>query len=198
MPIISTHHGYRAGAWNALVALIVVILLCHLNLAKAQSQQGSIDIKNFSLQQTEEGVFLQFNFLVQLPSVAEDAIKRGVPLYFVALADVYRSRWYWFDQRIGGAKKTWRLSYQPLTGQYRVSLGGLAQSFSQLNAALATISQAAQWQVCDSNQIIPSEKHHIEFSWKLDTSQLPSPLQLGIANATSEWSIGLERKLPLN
>ena len=198
MPITSTHHGYRAGVWNALWALIVVILLSHLNLAKAQFQQGSIDIKSLSLQQTEEGVFLQFNFLVQLPSVAEDALKRGVPLYFVALADVYRSRWYWFDQRIGGTKKIWRLSYQPLTGQYRVSLGGLAQSFNQLNTALATLSQAAQWQICESNQIIPGEKHHIEFSWKLDTSQLPSPLQLGIANATSEWSIGLDRKLPLN
>ena len=180
------------------VALMVVILCGHLNLAKAQSQQGSIEIKNLSAQQTEEGVYLQFNLWVQLPSVAEDALKRGVPLYFVAWADIYRSRWYWFDQRIGGDKKTWRLSYQPLTGQYRVSLGGLAQNFSQLRDVLATISQASQWQVCESNQIIPTEKHHIEFSWKLDTSQLPSPLQLGIANSTSEWSMSLERRLPLN
>lgn len=198
MPINSTHHGYSAGACNALLAFMVVILFSYLNLVKAQPQQGSIEIKNLSLQHTEESVFLQFNLLVQLPSVAEDALKRGVPLYFIAMADVYRSRWYWFDQRVGGAKKTWRLSYQPLTGQYRVSLGGLAQSFNQLNAALATLSQAAQWQVCESNQITLTEKHHIEFSWKLDTSQLPSPLQLGIANATSEWSIGLERTLPLN
>ena len=39
---------------------------------------------------------------------------RGVPLYFVWQADVYRKRWYWTDKRVASAVRTLRLAYQPL------------------------------------------------------------------------------------
>ncbi len=167
--------------------------------AHAQARTtGGIDAYHITLNRTEEALNLDFNLKVQMPIAAEDALKRGVPLYFTALAEVYRMRWYWFDLRIGQAQRTWRLSYQPLTGLFRVNYGGLTQSFNQLKYALATITQSTQWQILDISQLPANEKHYVEFSWKLDTSQLPSPLQLGITNAASEWSMGIEHTLPLN
>ena len=45
----------------------------------------------------------------------EDALQHGVPLYFVAEAEVFRDRWYWRDERVARRPRVWRLAYQPLT-----------------------------------------------------------------------------------
>ena len=194
---LPTRNRLFAGltAWAALWLSCLFIF----QTAYAQARTtGGIDAYHITLNRSEETLNLDFNLKVQLPAAAEDALKRGVPLYFIALAEVYRTRWYWFDLRIGQAQRTWRLTYQPLTGLFRVNYGGLTQSFNQLKYALATITQATQWQILEISQLPASEKHYVEFSWKLDTSQLPSPLQLGIANGASEWSMGIEHTLPLN
>jgi hypothetical protein len=40
---------------------------------------------------------LEFAARLELPRAVEDALQRGVPLYFVAEAQLLRSRWYWRD-----------------------------------------------------------------------------------------------------
>jgi hypothetical protein len=124
----------------------------------------------------------------------EDAVQRGVPVYFVAEATVYRHRWYWRDQRVARTMRSWRLSYQPLSDTWRVSLGGLAQTHGTLADALAALSGAARWKVADHSQIDPDERYYVEFSYKLDTSQLPRPMQFGIGGQ-ADWSLGVERVL---
>jgi hypothetical protein len=41
-------------------------------------------------------------------------------------------------------------------------------------------------------QIDPDARHYVEFSFRLDTSQLPSPMQIGLPGS-AEWSLGVER-----
>ena len=36
----------------------------------------------------------------------------------------FRDRWYWRDERIASASRVWRIVYQPLTSNYRVTFGG--------------------------------------------------------------------------
>jgi hypothetical protein len=73
----------------------------------------------------EGAVNLVFSARVALPRAVDDALQKGVPLYFVAEATLLRNRWYWRDERVARLSRSWRLAFQPLTGAWRVSLGGL-------------------------------------------------------------------------
>ena len=164
-----------------------------LALAGAAQAQG-IELTHLTLQRLDVGLTVDFNTTIQLPRPVEEALQRGVPLYFVAEARVYRHRWYWRDLRVARAQRAWRLSYQPLSDNWRVSLGGLAQSHATLAEALTALNSSARWKIADNSQIDPDERYYVEFSYKLDTSQLPRPMQFGIGGQ-ADWTLGVERTL---
>jgi hypothetical protein len=174
-------------------ARLLAWLLLALFIALPARAQG-IELTSLALQKLDAGLTLDFTARVQLPHAVEDAVQRGVPVYFIAEANVYRHRWYWRDQRVARASRSWRLSYQPLSDTWRVSLGGLAQTHGTLPDALAAMSGAARWKIADHSQIDPDERYYVEFSYKLDTTQLPRPMQFGIGGQ-ADWSLGVERIL---
>jgi hypothetical protein len=175
----------RAAAW--------VLLLVLAGLAgPAPARAEGVELQHLSLQRLDAGLTLDFGARVSLPRVVEDALQRGVPLYFVAEATVYRQRWYWRDARVARASRSWRLSYQPLSDNWRVSLGGLAQSHATLQEAVTSLSSSARWKIADNSQIESDERYYVEFSYKLDTSQLPGPMQFGIGGQ-ADWVLGVER-----
>jgi hypothetical protein len=88
-------------------------------------------------------------------------------------------------------------NHQPLTRRFRVSQGGLAQAFDSLPEALATISRASGWRVAEPGQLEDGSRHYIEFTYRLDTSQLPRPMQIGIGGM-ADWSLQLERTLRID
>ena len=88
----------------------------------------------------------------------------------------------------------WRLSYQPLTSSWRVSLGGLSQNFNTLPEALAPLSRVSGWRLLDSDRLDAGERHYLEFSFHLDNSQLPRPMQIDVG---TDWKLGIERSLRL-
>lgn len=142
-------------------------------------------------------LMLDFATRVTLPRAAEDALQRGVPIYFAAQATLLRSRWYWRDERVSRVNRVWRLAYQPLTSTWRVGLGGLNQSHATLADALAVVTRASQWRLAELQQIDPDSHYYVEFSWRLDTSQLPSPMLIGLVSGT-DFSLGVERTLRLD
>ena len=107
-----------------------------------------------------------------------------------------RSRWYWRDERVARVNRSWRVAYQPLTGNWRVGLGALNQTYPTLPDAMASISRSAGWKVAELSQIDSDSRYYVEFSFKLDTTQLPGPMQIGLGGE-GEWSIGIERTLRL-
>lgn len=149
-----------------------------------------------ALQRADGAVLLDFSARVSLPRMVEDALQRGVPVYFAAQATLWRYRWYWRDERIARVNRTWRLAYQPLTSTWRVGLGGLNQHHPTLADALATITRISLWRVAELAQVDPDSRHSVEFSWRLDTSQLPSPMILGLVGG-SDFTLGVERTLRL-
>jgi hypothetical protein len=175
----------------ALACLAALALLAAATPARAQAAEG-VELTHLALQRLDVGLTLDFNVRVTLPRAVEDALQRGVPLYFVAEATLYRHRWYWRDLRVARASRSWRLSYQPLSDNWRVSLGGLAQSYPTLSDAITALSSAARWKIADNSQLDPDERYYVEFGYKLDTSQLPRPMQFGIGGQ-GDWSLGVER-----
>jgi hypothetical protein len=147
-----------------------------------------VELTHLALQKLDPGLTLDFNVRVTLPRVVEDALQRGVPLYFETEAAVYRPRWYWRDERVARQSRQWRLSYQPLTENYRVSLGALHTSYPTLAEALGSMTRIARWRIADANDIDPEARHTIDFRFRLDMSQLPRPFQIG-AVGQAEWVI---------
>jgi len=131
---------------------------------------------------------------VTLSKAVEDALRRGVPVYFIAQATVYRPRWYWRDEKVSRVARSWRLSFQPLTSAWRVSIGGFSQSYASLEEAMTAVTRLAHWKIAEAGSVEDNEHYYVEFSYLLDASQLPRPMQLDLA-AQAEWHLGVERTL---
>ena len=110
----------------------------------------------------------------------------------LAEAEVFRDRWYWRDKRIASASRVWRIVYQPLTSNYRVTFAGLSQSYATRAEAFAAIRRGVSWKIADAGQIEEGARHYVEFSFRLATSLLPRPMQIGIASQ-SDWALSVER-----
>ncbi len=157
----------------------------------------SAELTTFSVVRSEEGVLLSFTATFELPGSVEDALIRGVPLYFEAEASVLQSRWYWRDRRVARALRNWRLTYQPLTRMYRVSTGGLNQNFETLPEALDVLRRSSRWKIAEPGQVDDDGRYYVEFQYRLATSLLPRPMQIGIGGEAA-WSLSAERTQRLN
>ena len=162
--------------------------------APSARAQG-VELPSILAKRQDGGAVLDFVANLTLSKAVEDALRRGVPVYFVAEATVKKPRWYWRDDRVARISRSWRLSYQPLTNAWRVSLGAFAQSYPSLEEALTTITRIAHWRIADSG-IDATDKYYVDFQFFLDSSQLPPPMRLDL-NAQSEWKLGVERTVPV-
>jgi len=178
-----------AAAWLAWACLVCLALV-----APAARAQG-VELSTIAAKRQDGGVVLDFVANLTLSKAVEDALRRGVPVYFVAEATLKKPRWYWRDDRVARVSRSWRLSYQPLTSAWRVSLGAFSQSYPSLEEALTTVTRIARWRVADSG-IDPNDRYYVDFQFYLDASQLPPPMRLDL-NAQSEWKLGVERTVPV-
>ena len=179
---------------KALRQLLLAGLLLWLH---AWALAQGVLLQQFGTERTEDGLQLSFSTRFELPRQVEEALIKGLPVYFVAEVEVLRNRWYWRDARVARASRSWRLSWQPLTRQYRVSTGGLHQSFETLAEAMASLRGVSGWRIADAKDIEDDGRYYLEFSYKLDTSQLPKPMQIGLG-APQGWTLSVERHVPLN
>ncbi|WP_309625029.1 DUF4390 domain-containing protein [Methylibium sp.] len=152
----------------------------------------SVELTTFNVVRSDEGVLLSFTASFELPHSVEDALVRGVPLYFEAEATLLQSRWYWRDKRVTRATRNWRLTWQPLTRHYRINLGSVSQNYDTLPDALGSIQRATRWKLADASVLEDETRQYVEFSLRLDTSQLPRPLQIGFGGQAA-WDLALER-----
>jgi hypothetical protein len=162
----------------------------------APARADGVELAALELVRDDAALSLDFAVRLSLPPVVEDALQRGVPVYFVAEAVLLRRRWYWRDERVARVQRQWRIAYQPLTSTWRVGLGGFNQSVATLAEALATISRSSGWMLAESRLIDPGSRYRVEFSYRLDTSQLPGPMQFGLGGA-GDWAVGVTRTLAL-
>ncbi len=172
------------------------LIVWAVGLAALPVRADPVALDNFELTRSDEGLMLSFAAKFELSRPIEDALQKGVPLFFVAQAQVYRDRWYWTDKRLANATRTWRLAYQPLTRKYRVTYGGLSQHYDNLADALVAVSRSVNWRLVEASQL-DGGGHYVEFTYQLDTAQMPRPMQIGIGGQ-SDWSLKLERTQRLN
>ena len=159
-----------------------------LSLVALRAAAEEIEIRDAQLVANEDGIVLSADFEIDLTSRLEDALAKGVPLYFVVEFEIYRPRWYWLDERIGVAARSTRLSFHALTRTDRLTTGALHQSFATLDDALRTLSRVRGWQVLARGTLKSDAVYAAYTRMRLDTAQLPKPFQVS-ALANREWTL---------
>jgi hypothetical protein len=106
-------------------------------------------VRGAALAGAEEGYYLEADFEITLNATLEDALNKGVPLYFLLEFEVIRPRWYWLDDKVVNSQQQYRLAYNALTRQYRLGIGAFYQNFSDLNEALSFLSRVRRRQVLE-------------------------------------------------
>jgi hypothetical protein len=174
---------------------LLVLLLCLPGLTLA----AEIEIANPQILAGDDGYVLSANFSFDLNQRLEEAVNKGVVLYFLAEFELTRPRWYWLDEKLVSRSQTFRLSYHALTRQYRLSTGsGLHQSFESLSDALHVLSRVRNWVVIEkaadgSSLVRPGETYSAALRMRLDTTQLPRPFQIS-ALGNRDWNLASDWK----
>ncbi len=175
--------------------------------APSQAQSVHAEVQQLHLQVADGGILLSGNVKFDLSGPVEDALYKGIPMHFVAEAEVFRNRWYWADSKVGSDARHMRLSYQPLTRRWRLNVSPTAmgnsglgvtlnQNFESLTDALAVVQRFSQWKIADLPEGARESQYYVEFSFRLDVSQLPRPFQIG-AVGQSDWNLGVSQTVQL-
>ena len=170
--------------------LLMALLMVPMWLCAAE-----IEVLNPQITQNEDGYVLAADFNFEINQRLEEAVTKGVVLYFVLEFELSKPRWYWLEEKAATRTQTYRLSYHALTRQYRVTTGGLHQSFSSLADALLVFSRVRGWLVIEKGDkaLRPGETYEATLRLRLDLNQLPRPFQIS-ALASKEWSLSSDWK----
>jgi hypothetical protein len=176
----------------------VMLACCTLLLAFPATAQGpQAEITQLRLERTEDGVLLSANVEFEMPAIIDDALAKGIPMFFVAVAVLFRDRWYWYDKEVAAAARHMRLSYQPLTRRWRLVVSptpignsglALGQTFDTREEAMAAVQRISHWKIAEASAVDPDQRYNVDFRFRLDVSQLPRPFQIG-AVGHADWNI---------
>jgi hypothetical protein len=168
------------------VALAALWLAC---AAPLSARADGIEVKKAFLTAAEDGYVLEAEFDIALTPTLEDALNKGVSLYFVLEFELIRPRWYWFNERVLSTQQQYRLTYNALTRQYRIGVGTLYQNFSSLTEALEVMSRVRRREEMEPGAIGKGSTYTAALRLRLDTAQLPKPFQIN-ALGSREWNVG--------
>lgn len=166
------------------------IFLCLMvaSVFAASVRAEGIKIKSFEMERVDNDWLLSASFRIELSPGLEEAVQKGVVLYFQTEFDLSRSRWYWFDEKPVVVQRQARLSYQPLTQQYRIASEGFTFSAKTISEALQAVGSIGGWRVIDNGQLDAGKLYTAGLRMTLDLSKLPKPFQVNALN-NREWNV---------
>ncbi|TPG16549.1 DUF4390 domain-containing protein [Variovorax guangxiensis] len=197
----------KPTAWLCL-CLAGLLFLCGLWPTPAAAQGHTASVTQLRLEHGDDGIYLHAAVQFELPALVQDVLDKGIAVHFVAEAEIYRERWYWTDRKVAQVARYMRLAYQPLTRRWRLNVApvpitgnagfgiSLNQNFESLDEALDAVKRIGRMRLGDVADIGDDATHPVVFRFRLDTSQLPRPFQIGVVGQ-SEWDIATERSARL-
>jgi Domain of unknown function (DUF4390) len=182
--------GLWLGLWAAWFCCLVAV--------QSFAQTSGAEIQNLKAARASQDLLVSADIKFELPASIEEAMYKGVSLTFVSELEVTRERWYWLDKTVATTSRQTRISYQALTRRWRVlpwtesgSATGLGvqlpQTYETLPEALAIAQRIYNWRVAVSGELSEGT-YAMTLRYRLDISQLPKPLQIGLLGQ-GDWSI---------
>lgn len=176
----------RGSAWLALGRVAALALA--FGLVPTLAHAEGIEVKSAALEAADDGWALEADFDVQFSPRLEEAVNRGVPLYFLVEFELSRPRWYWFDQKPVRYTQTYKITYTPLLRQYRLSVGSVYQNFTRFEEVTRVLSRLRGLHVAEPQALQRDVTYQAAVRMRLDTSQLPKPFQVN-AIASRDWTL---------
>ena len=188
----------RARHWCVIVGAVASLALPSLAMADTP-----VALQGLKFERHDTALYMSGNWRFELSSALEEALLKGITLYFVTEVEINQERWYLYNQRIAQAERHVRLFYQPLTRRWRVNISpqpfnasglgmSLGQSYDTVEEAMGAVRRIVQWRIANAADYNPDAKQTISINFKLDLKQLPRPLQIGAAGQ-SDWNIGFSK-----
>jgi hypothetical protein len=174
----------RAGMPSSLLP----ILLCLMLVVPLAARADTIGVRSAELRVEEGEVLLNADFDFAVNATLEEALQKGIPLYFVLEFELTRSRWYWLDEKLAQTAITSRVSYNALTQQYVVRSGLLQQTFNALDEVERYIGRVTSRPVSQAASLSKNTRYEAALRLRLDVNQLPKPFQVN-ALASREWTL---------
>ena len=153
----------------------------------AFAENSEMQLMQAVLEPQGNDLYLSMSWEYDLPETLIDSLRRGIALYFVCEVQLQRKRWYWFDKDLGHLELVQRVSFSPLSRQYRFSRGGLSQTYDSLEQILPLTRHLIGWRIADSS-VLEDSSLELEVRMRLDISRLPKPLQV-VVGGNSDWAL---------
>ena len=153
------------------------------------AQPYGIEVRSASFVPEKDHYALEAEIDIVLSAPLEDALNKGIPLYFLLEFELIRPRWYWFNDKPVSLQQQFRLSYSALTRQYRIGVGAFFQNFATLSEALQFLSKLRRREPFDFGALSKGKPYAAALRLRLDSSQLPRLFNLN-SLGSREWSLG--------
>lgn len=178
----------RRAPWTRWLAIALAALALAATLA---ARADTIGVRGAELHEEDGEVLLSADFDFNLNATLDEALSKGIALYIDLEFTLTRPRWYWVDEKVVDQVTTYRLSFAPLTRQYRIGSGLMSQSFATLDEVERFIGRVTSRPVARASALSKGTRYDAALRLKLDAGQLPKPLQVS-ALASREWQLSSE------
>lgn len=178
-------YARREAAFRWLAGLLLGLWLATAWGAPANDKSA---VKQAAIQLTQQGYALDADISLALNNTLEDALTKGINLYFLIELEVSRPRSYWFDETIAEPVRKLRIYYHLLLRRYVVEIGYTTRTAATLSEALAMLGRVDDWQVLERGALKAGQRYDARLRLRLDTSQLPKPLSIGAVSG-DKWEM---------
>ena len=174
---------------DALLRRLVLLLLAGwLGFAGSAFANDKSAIRQASVKAVPQGYVLDAEIDLVLNRTLEDALAKGINLYFLLDLEITRPRNWWFDEDIVEASRKMRLYYHLLLRRYVVESGYTTHTAASLTEALDLLGQVDDWQIAERGAFKAGQRYEARLRLRLDTAQLPKPLSIGAVGG-ERWDL---------
>ncbi|MGE5320567.1 MAG: DUF4390 domain-containing protein [Hyphomicrobiaceae bacterium] len=159
-----------------------------LTVAGGALASDKSSITQAAIRATPQGYVLDGDVNIVLNSTLEDALSRGINLYFLLELELTRPRNWWFDEDIADPVRKMRIYYHLLLRRYVVETGYMTSTAATLDEALAMLGHVDGWQVLERGALKTGHRYDARLRLRLDTSQLPKPLSISAVSG-DRWDL---------
>ena len=170
------------SAFKGLVAALAPAVLAAIVLVAAlgwvpAARADTIAVKFAELRLDDDAYVLNAEFDLAVNATLEEALQKGVPLYFVFEFELLRPRWYWLDEKSLTISTQYRVSYNALTRQYRLSSGLLGQTFEGIDEVERFLSRVTSRRIAGDADLTKGTRYEAAVRLRLDVNALPKPFR---------------------
>lgn len=174
------------------LSIHIICLLLMLLTPFAVAQAESIQIKSVNLAAVGQGYEISVDSDIVLNATLEQALEKGIVLYFVTKFSLIDSNWYWLDEEVARGKSRVGLRYYALTRQYHLNHPSFSQTFNTLQEALKALGQLRNFSLTVKSELKPDVEYIASLRVWLDLTRMPKPFQVE-ALGSKKWDLSSDK-----